>query len=435
MSRLVRRLRRDALSRPAMRTAGLATAVVFVLLVVLCAGVDLFVRHDLVASTDQRLDDRLASLVHTHDTLFSGSVRDEEDRNLEAPVLAWAIDGGGNVVHATTSAPALPASLRTVGSARQASVGGVDLRVSGVAVDDGRVVAAVSMAPVSRAVTTMLVAEAIFGPLLLAAVFLGSLAIAFRVAGPVERARRRHVAFTADASHELRTPLAVIEAETTLALGAQRDAPAYRESLERVAGESGRLRRIVDDLLWLARFDAEPEPPRAEPVDLAEVAATAADRFRTVASPRGVSIRAERRGDRAAVIDAPVDWVDRLCGVLLDNACKYSPAGGEVEVLVGSDHNGVSLRVRDHGPGIPEAERPLVFNRFHRATDSAGGSGLGLAIGDAVVRATGGRWDVGDTPGGGASITVTWPRSPGAAFERIDGDAARHAYQVSTRRS
>ncbi|HXA29409.1 MAG TPA: HAMP domain-containing sensor histidine kinase [Candidatus Angelobacter sp.] len=421
----MRRLRRDALSRPAMRTAGLTTAVVFVLLVVLCAGVDLFVMHDLMASADQRLDERLSSLTTTHDTLFSGAVRDQEDRNLEAPVLAWAIDGSGKVVNATASAPSLPASLRGVGSAQQATVGGVDLRVSGVAVDDGRVVAAVSMAPVSRALTTMLVAEAIFGPLLLAAVFVGALAIAYRVAGPVERARRRHVAFTADASHELRTPLAVIEAETTLALGAQRDAAGYREALERVAGESGRLRRIVDDLLWLARFDAEPEPPRAEPVDLAELAATAAERFRTVASRRGVHIRSERRGDRAAVIDAPVDWVDRLCGVLLDNACKYSPPGGDVEVLVGSDHNGVSLRVRDHGPGIPVAERALIFGRFHRATDSAGGSGLGLAIGDAVVRATGGRWDVGDTPGGGASITVTWQRSSGAGFDRVDAERAR----------
>jgi signal transduction histidine kinase len=214
------RLRRDALSRPAMRTAALATAVVFVLLVALCAGVDLLVQHNLVASTDARLDERLSTLSRNHDGLFTGRVPDEEDRNLDAPVLAWAIGPLGTVERSTAGAPALPASLYGVDSPRGATVGGVDLRISGTAVDDGRVVAAESLAPVSRAVTTMLVAEAIFGPLLLAAVFLGALAIAYRVAGPVERARRRHIAFTADASHELRTPLAVIEAETSLALGA-----------------------------------------------------------------------------------------------------------------------------------------------------------------------------------------------------------------------
>jgi signal transduction histidine kinase len=425
------RLRRDALSRPAMRTAALATAVVFVLLVALCAGVDLLVQHNLVASTDARLDERLSTLSRNHDGLFTGRVPDEEDRNLDAPVLAWAIGPLGTVERSTAGAPALPASLYGVDSPRGATVGGVDLRISGTAVDDGRVVAAESLAPVSRAVTTMLVAEAIFGPLLLAAVFLGALAIAYRVAGPVERARRRHIAFTADASHELRTPLAVIEAETSLALGAQRSAAGYREALVRVAGESGRLRRIVDDLLWLARFDAEPEPPRAEPVDLAQVAATAAGRFRSVAAERGVSIRSAQSGDRAAVIDAPADWIDRLCGVLLDNACKFSPPGGEVEVLVSSDHNGVTLRVRDHGPGIPEAERPHIFGRFRRATEAAGGSGLGLAIGDAVVRGTGGRWDVVDTPGGGATISVAWSRSSGAAFSHVEDEDA-HAGGYST---
>jgi len=416
--RRIWQLRRDALSRHAMRTAALATAVVFVVLAALCTGVDLLVQHNLVAGTDERLDERLSTLARGHDSLFSGGVRDDGDRNLEAPVLAWAVTPDGTVAQRSSGAPDLPASLRGVSSARNASVGGVDVRISGAAVDDGRVVAAEALAPVSRAMANLLIAEGIFAPLVLAAVFLGALAIAMRVAGPVERARRRHIAFTADASHELRTPLAVIEAETSLALGARRDAAGYREALERVAGESGRLRRIVDDLLWLARFDAEPEAPRAEPVDLAQVAATATDRFRTVASRRHIRLRSDRRGERPAVIDAPADWVDKLCGVLIDNACKYSPEGGEVEVLVSSDHNGVSLRVRDHGPGIPHEEREHIFGRFHRATHSAGGSGLGLAIGDAVVRATGGRWEVADTPGGGASISVAWPRSSGPAFGR-----------------
>jgi signal transduction histidine kinase len=413
------RRRRDHLGRDVVRTAALAAAVVLVLLVALCVGVDLLVRHNLVAAVDERLQQRITALQRERDLLRDGGVRDEEDRNLEAPVLYWVVDRGGNVLSHSAGAPNLPSSLRAATGPRDAGVGGVDVRLSGAPVADERLVAAESLAPVSRALTSMLVAEGLFAPVLLGAVFLGAVAIGYRVAGPVELARRRHVAFTADASHELRTPLAVIEAETTLALGARRDAEGYREALERVSGESRRLRRIVDDLLWLARFDSEPEAPRAEPVDLAQVAADAVDRFRTVAASRGLRLRSEVRGDRPPVIDAPADWVDRLCGVLLDNACKYSPAGGEVEVVVRSEQGGVSLTVRDHGPGIPAEQRQRIFDRFHRATDSTPGAGLGLAIADAVVRGSGGRWEVGETPGGGATLTVAWPRSAGVGFQRL----------------
>ncbi len=416
--------RRDHLGRQAVRTALIACGVVAVLLVALCAGIDLLVQHNLVASLDDRLHERLVVMQREHDAFFRlGAVRDEDGSNLEEPVLAWAVDSHGNVVARSSGAPTLPAALRNTGAAHDATLGGNDLRLSGAAVDDGRVVAGLSTAPVSRAVTSMLVAEGLFAPVLLGAVFLGATAIGYRVAGPVERARRRHVAFTADASHELRTPLAVIEAETSLALSAERSAGGYREALERVAGESRRLRRIVDDLLWLARFDDEPEPPRAEPVDVGQVAAGASERFRTVARARGLLLRSEVRGDGAPLVTAPADWIDRLCGVLLDNACKYSPAGGEVLVVVEDDHNSVSLRVRDHGPGIPAEERSRIFDRFRRATDSTTGAGLGLAIGDAVVRATGGRWEVSDTPGGGATFAVSWPRAAGSAVERQRGGA------------
>jgi len=422
---------RGPLFRRAARTAAVAALAVFVALVALCAAVDLLVRHNLVTDIDDRLADRLVALQDQRSGLFGTPVRDEEDRNLEAPVLAWSIGRDGTVVSNSPGAPALPASLRLAGAPREATVGGADVRVSGTATPSGgHLVVAESTAPVSRALGTMLLAEAVFGPMLLAAVFAGALAIGYRVAGPVEQARRRHVAFTADASHELRTPLAVIEAETSLALASQRDAEAYREALERVAGESGRLRRTVDDLLWLARFDSEPAAPRAEPVDVGQVAGDAAERFRTVAAARALRLQCSVRGDRPPVVTAPADWVDRLCGVLLDNACKYSPPGGEVEVVVRTDGNSVSLVVRDHGPGIPAEQRARIFDRFHRATDSGVGAGLGLAIGDAVVRGTGGRWEVSETPGGGATLAVTWPRSAGVAFQRLEQEglprAGRH---------
>ncbi len=104
------------------------------------------------------------------------------------------------------------------------------------------------------------------------------------------------------------------------------------------------------------------------------------------------------------------DWLDRLLGVLLDNACRYSPAGGAVDVSVTHEAGRVRLSVDDSGPGIPEAERGRVFDRFHRATEAPGGSGLGLAIADAIVKASGGRWRIGTSARGGASMAVSWPR-------------------------
>ena len=108
---------------------------------------------------------------------------------------------------------------------------------------------------------------------------------------------------------------------------------------------------------------------------------------------------------------APPEWLDRLLGVLLDNACKYSPEGGAIAVSVAGQGRRVRLTVDDSGPGIPAEERGRVFDRFHRATDSPGGAGLGLAIADAIVHATAGRWSIATSPAGGASVTVTWPRS------------------------
>jgi two-component system OmpR family sensor kinase len=167
---------------------------------------------------------------------------------------------------------------------------------------------------------------------------------------------------------------------------------------------------MLEDLLWLARFDASKRPPDIEPVDLAIMAAQAVDRFAPIAETRRLTISLAAPPD-GAVVAAPPEWLDRLLGVLLDNACKYAPDGGRVDVTVGLDGSRVLLTVDDDGPGIPEAERTRVFDRFHRATDSHGGAGLGLAIADAIVRATGGRWRVAAAPIGGARMGISWSRA------------------------
>jgi signal transduction histidine kinase len=253
--------------------------------------------------------------------------------------------------------------------------------------------------------------EVIAGPVVLIAVFFGALFIGLQASRPVEQARRRQLEFTADASHELRTPLSVIEAEVSLALRTPRDAARYRDTLERVSAESRRLHSIVDDLLWLARFDSQPTPPRSEPVDLHMVAYSCANRFGAVAQARDTSLLVEARGNVVPTINAPPEWVDRLCGVLVDNALRYARDNGVVRIVVTTQGNRVAVAVEDDGPGIPPEERPQLFDRFHRATGEGSGTGLGLAIADSIVHSTGGRWRIADSVLGGAYMEVSWHRA------------------------
>ena len=127
-------------------------------------------------------------------------------------------------------------------------------------------------------------------------------------------------------------------------------------------------------MLWLARFDSRPAPPGDEPVDLATLAQACADRFRAV----GPAITVETPA-RPTLINAPPEWIDQLAGVLMDNVCRYAGPEGLVRVGVRADGSRISLTVEDSGPGIVEAERPRLFDRFHRATEQGSGAGLGLA--------------------------------------------------------
>jgi signal transduction histidine kinase len=288
-------------------------------------------------------------------------------------------------------------------------VSGVPLRVEGGKVGDDWAVVAQSMSTVDQARSNLIQAELLIGPVLLLVVFLGALAIGRRVAEPIEQARRRQMDFTANASHELRTPLAVIQAQTSLALSQARDEEWYQRAFTRVNQESQRMRHLVDDLLWLARFEAMPRAGRTEPVDVGVMAQQAVERFAAVAEARQQRLSVRLSGD-SHVIAASPEWLDHLVGVLIDNACKYTPEQGTIEVRVAAEGNRVKLLVDDSGPGIPVDQRGQIFDRFRRASDLPGGSGLGLAIADAVVNATNGRWEVGSSAAGGASMAVTWPR-------------------------
>jgi signal transduction histidine kinase len=306
----------------------------------------------------------------------------------------------------TAGAPALP-SRSWSGGPLTLSLNGQSFRFASLKVGQNVLVAGQSLASTDNVHSTLLVAELVFGAILAAAVFIGATIVGLRASAPSELVRRRQAEFTADASHELRTPISVIEAEVDLALDRPRAAKAYQEVLQRIGEESERLRRIVEDLLWLARADDEPALAMStDIVDVADLAEACVQRFGALATTREVTLSVQRTGAGPFGIEAAADWIDRLIGVLVDNACKFAGAGGRVEVSVRSAGNRVDLRVDDSGPGIPADQREAVFDRFHRASDTTAGTGLGLAIADSVVRATHGSWHIGVAELGGARMEV-----------------------------
>ncbi|HEX3946860.1 MAG TPA: HAMP domain-containing sensor histidine kinase, partial [Acidimicrobiales bacterium] len=397
----------------AARVAVVATLVIAVVYLGVAAALDAFLGRRVLWEVDQRLSLHLSDVNHQTNPLSTRSVADDQGTD-GAPVYVWWLPPSGPVRSLTEDGPALPAGARQGDSfPLSASTGQVTYRLVAVPFRNGWLVAGQNLAGPSHIEKVLLAGELVIGPVLLLAVFVGVLVIGVRAVAPVEEARRRLLEFTADASHELRTPLTVIEAEIELARASPPDAVADRETLEHVARESRRLKNIVEDLLWLARFDSAPPPPPNQPVDLVGAVDTCAGRFTAVAGARELAFTVAHLGDGPAWIDAAPDWLDRLVGTLLDNACRYAPAGGSVKISVGPQGTRAVLMVEDSGPGIPDGERSRLFDRFRRATDHPGGAGLGLAIADSVVRTTAGRWRVDTSPLGGALMEVSWRRGAG----------------------
>lgn len=395
--------------RSPIRVALTATGTVAVAYLIVAILVTSLVGH----GDTERMDARLAAALTrvTQESMADGESPElqADDASFGPYLLAWVIDARG-VVQASNSSLALPASYQHLAEPQTITLDGRELRVRGGAAGNSWVVVGQSASELAQTGAGLMLAEVVIGVLLLLAVFAGAVIIGRRVAGPLERAQQRQRDFTADASHELRTPLAVIEAQAALALSAPRDVSWHEQAFAQVAVEGKRMRHLVEDLLWLARLDATNEAPGAEPVDLITLATRAVERFEVLAAQRNQHLELHTE-ELAAIVIAPPEWLDRLLGVLLDNACKYTPDGGLVRVSVTQAHGRVSLEVADSGPGIPEAKRAQILKRFYRASGEANGAGLGLAIGDAIVRATEGRWRIGVSELGGASLSVSWART------------------------
>lgn len=234
----------------------------------------------------------------------------------------------------------------------------------------------------------------------------------YRVEQALEGERR----FTADAAHELRTPLAALQAQLQVALRA-RDEDERAQSLAQLQSGLRRAVHLVDQMLQLARLDPESGLPDPRAVDLHELAAqVCADLGATILAK---SIDFELQGEAGQLVIGQPDWLRILLRNLIDNAVRYTPAGGQIRVAIETNADSeLTIAVDDSGPGIPVEQRAAVLQRFHRlAGAETEGSGLGLAIVGRIADLHGAQLSLGDSVfGPGLGVRVRLKAAKQASF-------------------
>jgi signal transduction histidine kinase len=225
-------------------------------------------------------------------------------------------------------------------------------------------------------------------------------------------AAQAKAAFLADVAHELRTPLTVLRTNADVGLSIDPDgdnAPLFRE----IVGETGRMARMLQDLLLLASSEATVLPLDREPVDMAPFLAEIAMRAQTLVQQRGATFEVRLDGDGQLLIDRA--RMEQVVLILVDNSVNYSPAGACVLLAATATRDEARIEVVDQGFGIPLDELPYVFDRFYRADRSrprvrkVDGVGLGLSIARTIVEAHDGRISLTSSPGEGTRVTVCLP--------------------------
>ncbi|MCP3937630.1 MAG: HAMP domain-containing histidine kinase [Actinomycetia bacterium] len=214
--------------------------------------------------------------------------------------------------------------------------------------------------------------------------------------------------FVADASHELRTPIAAITGYAELYTeGGVEAGPGLDRAMARINEAGHRAGRLIEDLLALARLDREIGSGR-ERMDLAAL-------LQDIAEDGRISTGRDIRSDIAGpvIVDADAVWLRQAIENLISNAVTHAPTSTTIELLVRRVQNQAQITVVDHGPGIAEAERELVFDRFARPDAGRdrthGGAGLGLAIVREIVLSHDGEVEILETPGGGATVRISLP--------------------------
>jgi two-component system OmpR family sensor kinase len=217
--------------------------------------------------------------------------------------------------------------------------------------------------------------------------------------------------FSADASHELQTPLTILKGEIEVALRSPRNPEEYRQVLFSSLEEIERISRLVEGLLLLARADSGVLRLDLKPIDLHQLVAGVSAQMQRQAADQGVSLQLDV--PEPVTVCGDRDHLTRLILNLIDNAIKYTPAGGRVTLSLRRDGGQALLGVADTGIGLSAAEQARIFTRFYRAAQArsqrGGGAGLGLCIAQSIAEAHGGKIQVHSSPGQGSTFTAVLP--------------------------
>ena len=225
----------------------------------------------------------------------------------------------------------------------------------------------------------------------------------------LETAFAQQKQFASDAAHELRTPVSVMLTQTQTALNRDRDAASYRQTVEACQRAAQRMRKLIESLLALARFDAGQEVLKRMSFDLAGTIGDCVELVQPLAEERGVKIISKISPQE---ITGDPERLAQVVTNLLTNAIQYNQPDGEVHVKMTAANGLAVLQIEDTGQGISAEDLPRVFGRFFRADASrtgAGNAGLGLAITKAIVEAHGGTIEVASVEDAGTTFTVRLP--------------------------
>jgi signal transduction histidine kinase len=222
--------------------------------------------------------------------------------------------------------------------------------------------------------------------------------------------------FVANVSHELKTPATSLKllAESLVDI-MDEDPEQARFFANQLRNETDRLAQLITDLLDLAKLESQEEVPNPQPVNVRSILITVLSRMRQFARQKNITLSWKRQGpDELYTIQGDETQLSSMFSNLVDNAIKYTPPGGKIDVIGEPTDGEIAIHVSDTGIGIPENKLPRVFERFYRVdkarSKETGGTGLGLSIVKHTVENHGGRISVRSKPGEGTTFTVYLPR-------------------------
>ena len=182
-----------------------------------------------------------------------------------------------------------------------------------------------------------------------------------------------------------------------------------RRGLEIITREAGRLTKMVEELLEFTRIQDGRFTLHVDVVDLPALVEDSLYTYNELFRHENMQVAYTPPEEDIPLIPGDPERLAQVLLNILDNACKYGKSGRKIDVAITTDSETVSVEIRDHGPGIPPDELPMVKKKFYKGSSKERGSGIGLAVCDEIVERHNGRLDITNAPGGGTCVTITLP--------------------------